>query len=64
MSKGKNVILVVEDRFTKYSHFIALSHPNRTKDVADLYMTHVFKLHGLPKVIVTDRDPIFTSSLR
>jgi hypothetical protein len=26
-------------------------------------MTHVFKLHGLPKVIVTDRDPIFTISL-
>jgi hypothetical protein len=63
MSKGKNVILVVVDRFTKYSHFIALSHPYTTKDVVDLYMTHVFKLHGLPKVIVTDRDPIFTISL-
>jgi transposase InsO family protein len=62
-SKGKNVILVIVDRFTKYSHFIALSHPYTTKDVVDIYMDNVFKLHGLPKVIVTDRDPIFTSSI-
>jgi hypothetical protein len=51
MSKGKNVILVVVNRFTKYSHFIALSHPYTTKDEVDIYMNHVFKLHGLPKVI-------------
>jgi hypothetical protein len=31
--------------------------------MVDLYMIHVFKLHGLSQVIVTDRDPIFTSSL-
>jgi transposase InsO family protein len=53
----------VVNRFTKYSHFIALSHPYTTKDEVDIYMNHVFKLHGLPKVIFTDRDPIFASSI-
>lgn len=62
-AQGKDVILVVIDRFTKYSHFIALSHPYKAQDVVNLYFDHVFKLHGLPQVIVTDRDPIFTSSI-
>lgn len=61
--EGKDVILVVVDRLSKYSHFIALSHPYTAQDVINLYMDNVFKLHGLPKVIVTDRDPIFTSSI-
>lgn len=60
-AQGKDVILVVVDRFTKYSHFIPLSHPYKAQDIVQLYFDHVFKLHGLPKVIVTDRDPIFTS---
>jgi transposase InsO family protein len=57
------VILVVVDRFSKYAHFLALSHPYTAQDVVKLYMDNIFKLHGLPKVIVTDRDPIFTSSI-
>lgn len=63
-SQGKNVALVVVDRFTKYSHFIALGHPYKAPDVVKLYMDNIFKLHGLPKVIVTDRDPIFTCSIQ
>lgn len=62
-SESKNVILVVVDRFSKYAHFLALSHPYTAQDVVKLYMDNIFKLHGLPKVIVTDRDPIFTSSI-
>ena len=29
--------------------------------LAELYIDNVFKLHGLPKAIVSDRDPCFTS---
>eukprot|EP00252_Welwitschia_mirabilis_P018608 TRINITY_DN4131_c0_g3_i2.p2 TRINITY_DN4131_c0_g3~~TRINITY_DN4131_c0_g3_i2.p2 ORF type:complete len:104 (+),score=16.48 TRINITY_DN4131_c0_g3_i2:1585-1896(+) len=36
-SRGVDVILVVVDRLSKYSHFIALSHPYPTKSVADLF---------------------------
>jgi transposase InsO family protein len=62
-AQGKNVILVVVDRFTKYANFIAISHPYTAQDVVDAYIINVSKLHGLPRVIVTDRDPIFTSSV-
>jgi IS30 family transposase len=62
-SQKKNVILVVVDRLTKYAHFISLSHPYTAAEVAQLFLENIFKLHGLPKVILTDRDPIFTSSV-
>lgn len=61
--KGKDVILVVVDRFTKYAHFIALSHPYTVQQVVQLFMDQIFRLHGFPLVIVTDRDRIFTSKL-
>ncbi|KAJ3705864.1 hypothetical protein LUZ61_009569 [Rhynchospora tenuis] len=60
-SEGKDVILVIVDRLTKYSHFIALSHPYTAPAVAQLFLDHIYKLHGLPSTIVSDRDPVFTS---
>jgi hypothetical protein len=62
-SNGKNVILVVVDRLTKFAHFLPLSHPYTVHKVATLFLDNIFKLHGLPKVIVSDRDRIFTSKL-
>ena len=61
VSGGKDVIFVVVDRPTKYAHFIRLKHPYTTTIVAQAYVDCVFKLHGLPTVIISDRDPIFTS---
>ncbi|GJP62824.1 hypothetical protein CLOP_g19847, partial [Closterium sp. NIES-67] len=31
------------------------------EDTAKLFVAHVFRLHGLPRVLVSDRDPRFTS---
>jgi hypothetical protein len=63
-SEGKDTILVVVDKRTKYAHFIAMmSHPFTTSNVVQLFIDNVFKLHGLPLVIITDRDRIFTSQL-
>jgi hypothetical protein len=59
-SEGKTVIMVIVDRLTKYAHFCALSHPFKASTVATAFMETVQKLHGNPKIIVSDRDSIFT----
>ena len=60
-SWGKEVILVVVDRFSKAAHFVALSHPYTAEDVAQTYLDNIFKLHGWPQSIVSDRDSVFLS---
>jgi hypothetical protein len=47
---------------SKYGHFLALSHPYTTAKVAQVFLAHVLKLHGMPNTIVSDRDPVFNSS--
>ena len=61
-SEGKSVIMVVVDRITKYAHFCALCHPFKANTVATTFMETIQKLHGNPKIIVSDRDPIFTGN--
>lgn len=61
MSEGSNSILVVVDRFTKYSHFIPLRHPFTAQTMARMVLDNVVKLHGLPKSMLSDRDRIFNS---
>ena len=54
--------MVVVDRLSKYSHFIALSHPYSAMQVPKVYLEQVHILHGLRKRITSDRDPIFVSN--
>jgi hypothetical protein len=63
LSKHFNCILVVVDKFSKFAHFIPLKHPFTAFQVAMAFMDNVFKLHGLPEALISDRDRIFTSSL-
>ena len=59
-SKGNNDIMVVVDRLTKYEHFYALSHPFSASIVVSTFMDAIQNLHGDLKIIVSDRDLIFT----
>lgn len=61
-SHNKNCFLVVVDKFTKYSHFIPLSHPFTSMSVAKAFFEHIYKLHGMPSFIVSDCDKVFTAA--
>ena len=55
-------IMVVVDKLTKEAHFILVKSTHKTNDIAKIFMKEIFKLHGLPKAIVSDRDVKFTSN--
>ena len=59
ISDGKDKILVVVDRLTKYAHFIGVRKIDSTKQMAEIFCKNINKLHGFPKVIVSDRDAKF-----
>nr|GEY75626.1 hypothetical protein [Tanacetum cinerariifolium] len=54
-SHGKSTIFVVVDRLSKYAHFIHLSHLFTATQIVQVFLDNVYMLHGLPKVIVSDR---------
>ena len=55
-------IMVVVEKLTKETHFIPIKSTHKTDDIAKIFMKDIFRLHGLPKAIVSDRDPKFTSN--
>jgi hypothetical protein len=61
-SFGHTVIWVICDRLTKYVHFIGLPTRFTAKDIAMRFSTEICRLHGPPKSIVSDRDPLFLNN--
>jgi hypothetical protein len=57
--QGKDCIYVVVDRLMKFSHFYAIPTKYIVVQVADSFFREVFRLHGLPKNIVSDRENRF-----
>ena len=60
-SKKHDSIWVIVDRLTKSAHFIPIHTTYNTKKYAELYISRVLCLHGVPKTIVSDRGPQFVS---
>ncbi len=60
-SHGLNTLLVVIDRLSKQAHFIPTVKSLDAPDLAQLFIASIFKLHGLPSNIISDRGSVFTS---
>ena len=60
-SEGYTAIAVFVDRLTKMTHFVPCTKEVTAPEYAKLFVDHIFRLHGLPEVIISDRDPRFTS---
>ena len=60
-SNGFTAIAVFVDRMTKMVHFAPCTKEVTAPEYARIFVDTVFRLHGLPEVIISDRDPRFTS---
>ena len=61
-SAGCTQIWVIVDRFTKMAHFIPLKTDANAEELARVFVREIWRLHGLPENIVSDRDAKFTSA--
>lgn len=61
MSNGFDAIWVVVDRLTKMRHLVPCRSDITARKLAELFVKNIFRLHGLPDTIVSDRGPQFAS---
>ena len=60
---GKDAILVVCDRLSKMTHFVATTEGTSVEGLARLFQDNMWKLHRLPESVVSDRKPQFAVEL-
>ena len=58
-SKGKNTIMVIVDRFSKMIQLFLVSTKITSQSMAKIFRDEIFKLHGIPKKVISDRGPQF-----
>ena len=54
--------MVVVDKLSKAAHFIPVKTTYKAANIANIFLKQIFWLHGIPKVIISDRDPKFTGN--
>ena len=61
-SGGYNAIMVVVDSVSKQAHFVEVVTTIMAAGSANLYLQHIWKLHGLPRKVISDRGPQFVAA--
>ena len=60
-ASGNDMIWVIVDRLTKSAHFIAIKETFSVEKLAEIFVSQIVRLHGVPRSIISDRDGRFTS---
>jgi hypothetical protein len=60
--KHNDSIMMVIDKLSKSAHFIPIKSIFKAINIAEIFMKENFRLHGIPKMVISDRDVKFTSS--
>jgi len=63
LAQGYDAILVVVDRFMKMVHFVPTTERTSAEGLAQLFRDNIWKLHGLPDSIISDRGPQFMAGI-
>ena len=65
LPKNQNLndsIMVVVDKLSKATHFKPVKTMYKAANITDIFLKQIFRLHGIPKVIILDRNPKFTGN--
>ena len=62
-AEGFDAIYVFVDKFSKMVHLVPTASTIDAKGCLDVFIKHIYRLHGLPVELISDRDPRFTSDL-
>jgi hypothetical protein len=60
--KQNDSIMDVIDKLSKSAHFILVKSTFKAINIVEIFMKEIFRLHGIPKMVILDRDVKFTSS--
>ena len=61
-NKQHDSIMVVVDKLNKAAHFIPIKSTYKAINIANIFMKEIFQLHGIPKVVISDKDVKFTGN--
>ena len=63
IKKRNDSIFVVIDKLSKESHFILVNLIYKAMNIADIFLKEIFRLHGIPGAIISNRDVKFTTKI-